>query len=216
MFVSRHYALHTAAAALALATMSFGASALAQDRPLPTDDDWEEMQLGPRRHAPGSDTLAPPTYHEPPAATSTTTTTGAEYSDQMAAEREHPTRETRPNRPLLATGIGMVILPYVGGVLVAAQSGLEQDHRLYVPIVGPWLDLGQRPCAFGSSCTTSDNVGSAFLVASGVAQGLGVVLTAVSFAATERTTTSQPMTTGVHVTPLSFAGGAGVGAFGSF
>lgn len=146
--------------------------------------------------------------------TSTTTTTSAEYDESAGAERE---QTYQPNRPMLITGAAMFVAPYVTGVIVAAQSDLDADKRNYIPLVGPWLDLGQRPCSFGSDCSTTDNVGSALLIASGVAQGVGVILTAASFAVPEKTTArTEPQTGKVFVTPVSFVGGAGVGALGTF
>ena len=146
--------------------------------------------------------------------TSTTRTTGAVYDENAGAERE---TTIHPNRPMLVTGVVMFAAPYIAGDIVAAQSNLDADKRNFIPVAGPWLDLGQRPCTFGSACTTTDNVGSALLIGSGVAQAAGVVLALASFAVPEHTTEKvQPASASVHVLPVSFAGGGGVGALGTF
>jgi len=162
----------------------------------------------------------PPAESAPPTTHSSTTTTSALYDNQAGAEREEETY--RPNRPMLITGAALFLAPYVTGVVVAAQSNLDADKRNYIPLAGPWLDLGQRPCRFGSDCNTGDRVGSAFLISSGVAQGVGVLLALVSLGVPEHHTTvkraAPATTTAVHVTPtpLSFERGGGIGAIGTF
>jgi hypothetical protein len=122
----------------------------------------------------------------------------------------------------LITGTALVVGPYVAGVIVAAESNLEEDKRLNIPIAGPWLDLGQRPCSFGTGCSTSDNVAGVLLIASGVAQGAGLVMAVASafVPETHRESVSmakaKPQKPSVHVTPVSYYGGGGIGAIGRF
>ena len=159
---------------------------------------------------------------EPPAqttTTSTTQTTSAEYQENVGTERT----ESHVGTKVAISGTGAVLLlgPYVAGVIVAAESPLEQDHRLYIPVVGPWLDLGQRPGTFGGDSTTGDKVGSVLLIGSGVAQAAGLVMLVSGLAvpSTTRTTTTTTATVEkphVAVTPLSFQGGGGLGAVGTF
>jgi hypothetical protein len=168
--------------------------------------------------------ITPAPAPAPPPPVSTTRTTTAEYNEMAGAERE---RTTTPNRAMLGTGAIIFGAPYVAGVIVAAQSSLHEDHNLYIPVVGPWLDLGQRPCGFGSSCSSGDNVAAGFLVASGIAQGAGVLMMLGSLVVPEHTTETVTTTTGkalppapekgeVHVMPVSYAGGGGIGAAGKF
>ena len=42
-------------------------------------------------------------------------------------------------------------LAYVPAVLVAQQSTQSADNHLYVPVVGPWVDLADRPTCGGAS-----------------------------------------------------------------
>jgi hypothetical protein len=149
-------------------------------------------------------------------ATSTTQTTSAEYTETVAAEHVH---EVRPNRPMLVSGLTLLVAPYVAGVIVASTNDLHADNKLYIPVVGPWLDLSERPCSFGSDCSTSDNIGSALLIGSGVAQGLGVILTAASFVTPERHMTTSPVAAQkphVSFSPVSYRRGGGVSAVGTF
>jgi hypothetical protein len=137
-------------------------------------------------------------------------TTTVEYNERASAERE---TSIRPNRPLLITGGALMVAPYFAGAIVAAQSDLDADHKLYIPLVGPWLDLGERPCAFGSDCSTGDNIASTLLIGSGVAQGVGLILATTSLFVPEK---KVERTAKVHVVPVSFRGGGGIGATGTF
>jgi hypothetical protein len=134
----------------------------------------------------------------------------AEYNEVVTPERE---QGIRPNRTMLVTGRALFAAPYLGGVIVAMQSELDADRRLYIPLVGPWLDLGERPCAFGSNCSTGDNIASTLLAFSGVAQGIGLILAAISVAVPDK---KVERTAKVHVAPVSFRGGGGIGAMGTF
>ena len=48
-----------------------------------------------------------------------------------------------PNRYLLTTGLLLWGVPYSIGVVQAAESSNSANQHLYVPIVGPWIDLGR-------------------------------------------------------------------------
>jgi hypothetical protein len=167
--------------------------------------------------APPPAPVQPQPQPQPPPPAGTTQTTAAEYNEQAGAEREE--KKTEPNVPMLAAGGALFAGPYIAGVIVAAQSDLHEDKHLYVPVVGPWVDLGTRPCTFQSSCSNGDHWASAALIASGVSQGVGVVLAAASFFVPETQTSSNTQAAtkpSMHVMPVSYAGGGGVGASGTF
>src|ERR1700690_573412 len=64
------------------------------------------------------------------------------------------TESTVPNRPLLHSGIWILGLSYVPAVIVAAESDREGDKRLYIPLVGPWMDLASRSnCPSNVACS---------------------------------------------------------------
>ena len=55
---------------------------------------------------------------------------------------EDRTEFVRPNGVLLATG-GLTLLgSYIPSIVVAASSDHDGDNWLYVPVIGPWVDLG--------------------------------------------------------------------------
>jgi hypothetical protein len=154
---------------------------------------------------------------------STTTTTAAPYVTTSPASDRYTEREvaTRPNRALLSTGTGLFILSYGGSVIAGAVSDREEDKRLFIPVVGPWLDLGQRDCGAATPCGSNEDLAKAMIVTSGVVQGAGILMALGSFfipettTVTERTQTAKTKPT-VKVLPVSFAAGAGVGAVGRF
>ncbi len=87
----------------------------------------------------------------------------------------------------LIGGIAIFALSYAPSAYIGAQS--QSDRSLLVPIAGPWIDLANRPaCSVSSQVTLAassvgvdpcigDTAIRIALVASGVAQGLGGLLT---------------------------------------
>ncbi len=155
-----------------------------------------------------------------PVGTTTTTSAtfpGAEPRDETMEKRV----EQRPNRLYLTTGISIFVVSYVPSVIVAAESPRDEDQNLYIPVVGPWIDLAQRDCtsrACGSGST--EGVAKAMIVTSGIAQGVGVLLGVGSLlvpaTTTEETRVKSTGKPELHFTPLSYGSGAGLGAVGRF
>lgn len=129
------------------------------------------------------------------------------------------TISTVPNRALLSTGAGMVFGAYAPSFLVAATSKHEGDNNLFVPVVGPWLDLAQRDCqgVQTSRCGTTPLEGFG-LVADGIIQGVGAFGIIASFFVPDHTMTiRRPSPAGISVVPTTFRGtGGGVFATGTF
>ncbi|HZU84567.1 MAG TPA: hypothetical protein VE987_16675 [Polyangiaceae bacterium] len=126
-----------------------------------------------------------------------------------------------PNRALIGTGVVTFGLSYIPAVVVAAESPQSADHHLYVPVVGPWLDLGNRPaCGVNSIACDTETTNKVLIAADGVFQGLGVIAVVAGFLTPERevvTAASAPEKPSVHVTPAQLgAGGYGVAALGKF
>jgi len=133
-----------------------------------------------------------------------------------------------PNRALLATGLITFGLSYVPAVIVAGTSNQDADHHLYVPIVGPWLDLANRPaCGPQSVGCDTENTNKVLIGVDGVFQAVGVIATVASLLSPEHeravvTTAKSAEKTGKNHPELHFSparlgpGGYGVSAFGSF
>jgi hypothetical protein len=131
---------------------------------------------------------------------------------------------TGPNRALIGTGLITFGLSYIPAVVVAGTSSQSADHHLYVPVVGPWLDIGDRPdCGARSISCDTETTNKVLIAADGVFQGIGVLATVAGLLTPERTVTTttaankvekQPQ---VRVSPTRFGStGYGVAAFGQF
>jgi hypothetical protein len=96
------------------------------------------------------------------------------------------------------------------------------DNNLFIPVVGPWLDLAARDCTLGE-CTTREDVNILHIIGSGAAQAAGIGIAIGAFFVGERKDgrpAPQPKVpdtrASVRVLPMSLRGGAGIGAFGTF
>jgi hypothetical protein len=126
-----------------------------------------------------------------------------------------------PNRVLIGVGLGVFAAAYLPAVIVAGTSGLDADRHLFIPVVGPWVDLGNRPaCGVASVACDKETTNKVLIAVSGVFQGLGVFTTIAGFLMPERqvvTTTAKAEKPTIHVSPTEMgAGGAGVTAFGTW
>ncbi len=121
-------------------------------------------------------------------------------------------------------GAGAITLGISFGVaaVVASTSGRAADSDLYVPIVGPWLDLTDRGRSPPHGSYDPEIGNRVLIVIDGVFQGLGVlsIVSGLVFPRTHEVTTT---TTGaatqptVQIRPEEFAhGGLGVAAVGRF
>jgi hypothetical protein len=93
-----------------------------------------------------------------------------------------------PNYPLLLGGLLTFGLTYAGSVVVAAEVNTHADNFLYIPVVGPWLDLANRPSCGGflqPRCSTEGGR-KAILAASGILQAAGVLAAVVGAFAWQR------------------------------
>jgi hypothetical protein len=127
-----------------------------------------------------------------------------------------------PNRPILAAGIIAFIASYGPAVVVAAANSNSFDNNLYIPLVGPWLDLRSRPGCSGpgeADCSGRENGSRALLVLSGVFQALGVITATVGLIVPEKrhtVSTAKADKPSVHVIPAAVRDGYGLAAYGSF
>jgi hypothetical protein len=122
---------------------------------------------------------------------------------------------------MLIGGATLLGLGYVPAVITGVQSTRDADHLLYLPVVGPWLDLGNRSCTAAEPCT-NEGISAVLLVIDGAAQLAGGVLMAASFFVPERaarltTTVGSNDKIGVRITPARMGvDGWGLAAVGDF
>jgi hypothetical protein len=82
--------------------------------------------------------------------------------------------ETRPNRSMLMLSFVTLGGPYLASIGIAATSTHYGDANLWIPAVGPWLDLGARPPCPSSTDCGIENGYRGLLVANGVLQTFGL------------------------------------------
>jgi hypothetical protein len=126
-------------------------------------------------------------------------------------------RGYRPNRPLIVSGFVTFGIPYTISVVVAATSPRDDDHALYIPLVGPWIDLATRGgCpASGASCS-GETAAKAGLIVDGIFQGLGVISMASGFLWRQQSYTTVRKAGIDWVSPWASGTGGGLTAIGHF
>jgi len=123
------------------------------------------------------------------------------------------TEEKTPNFGLITSGALMLGIPYAVSVMVAGTSDRSADSRLYIPVVGPWVDLGERGGEVGPR-RGGDTTNKVLLVADGIFQGLGMLQIIGGFVFP--TTKVVTRTATVQVAPAVGSSLVGVGAVGRF
>ncbi len=127
-----------------------------------------------------------------------------------------------PSWAMVGSGVVILGLSYVPALVVGSSSGLDADRSLFVPLAGPWIDLGQRPgCPGGGASCNAETTNKVLLVTDGVFQAIGAITIVGGFLTTahETTTTVQSASSEPtwRLSPASMgAGGYGVQALGTF
>jgi hypothetical protein len=123
------------------------------------------------------------------------------------------------NRRLLTTGTILFLGGYVPSVVVGAESSRPSDNpSLFIPVAGPWIDIGERDCGGPHPCA-GESGSVALLVADGVVQGLGALAILSSFVIHERRGRNWIIIGNdkVQAAPTTFGrGSAGFAAMGTF
>jgi hypothetical protein len=129
---------------------------------------------------------------------------------------------TRPSMTMVGSGVFIFGLSYLPALVVGATSGLDSDRTLFVPIAGPWIDLGQRPgCSPATRCNT-ENTNKVLLVTDGAFQAAGALTVAGGFLTTAHETTSVrsvgavPTVPTLRLSPAQLGSGYGMVAAGVF
>jgi hypothetical protein len=131
------------------------------------------------------------------------------------------TESTGPDMREMSGGIVTFGISYGVALGVAATSGHQGDSHLYVPIVGPWLDFGDRGSCSQASCNREMTY-RVLIVADGILQALGAlsIVSAFVFQTTHEITTAtatDAMAPTLKITPVEYAhGGLGLAASGTF
>src|SRR6266567_6194080 len=76
------------------------------------------------------------------AQSTTVVTTPVQVSTPVTAEEK-----VLPNPPMLVSGLTTLAIGYAPALGVAIGSDHKGDDQLFIPVVGPWLDIGNRGCS---------------------------------------------------------------------
>ncbi len=198
----------TASVLACAAAVSWGSSARAQTTEVTT------TAPAPPPAAPSTVVVQPAPA---PAPVATTTTTSA----PVVGTRETKESGYVPNPYLLTTGLLLWGIPYTTSVVVAAQSSNSVDQHLYVPIVGPWIDLGQRGgCPVADNSCNTETTNKVLLAVDGVFQAVGTLEVIWGFLRPEHrevtTVAATKYTPKMTFTPSNVASGYGLAAIGEF
>jgi hypothetical protein len=137
------------------------------------------------------------------------------------AKSETVTERGGPSRAELSSGLLTLGLTYGAGVVVAATSGRDADHRMFVPVAGPWMALFDRgDCSVaGRSCAT-ETAYDVLIVADGIGQALGSLMIIGAFLHPEERTVTRSTTAlakpTIHLAPAAVSTGYGLAALGTF
>jgi hypothetical protein len=130
-----------------------------------------------------------------------------------------PSAGSAPNRVVIATGLLTWGIAYVPALVVGSESNVYSDARLFVPVLGPWLDVADRPlCGPGSVSCRIEPWNELAIVVDGVFQawGIGAAIAGI-FVKEHPPTSSTPSSSALRFAPTRMgASGAGFAAFGSF
>jgi len=133
-----------------------------------------------------------------------------------SAASAHADETERVISPAVTSGLVLFGVTYGASVIVATTSDHQGDKRLFVPLLGPWLDLGDRgTCGIQNQSCDRETTYKILLVTDGVLQAASVfvVLGGVLRSGHDTARTAS----GIHVVPVSFAHGSpGMVAFGRF
>ncbi len=129
------------------------------------------------------------------------------------------------NAPVFTTGALIFGASYGASVIAAARASVDNRERgfdrLYVPVAGPWLALGDRGgCPITSTACDSETTTKVLLVADGIFQAAGVLamIDGVLEPSSRRVQVrGANADTKVRITPATIGnGGSGFAVFGQF
>jgi hypothetical protein len=98
---------------------------------------------------------------------------------QQGGPRSEVDRYPGPNWAAFSSGLAVFGGTYIGSIVVAGTSSHAGDKDLYIPLVGPWIDMANR-CSGPGSCN-GDLGNKVLLGLDGVFQGIGAISIATSF-----------------------------------
>jgi hypothetical protein len=118
---------------------------------------------------------------------------------------------------VLTSGVVTFGLGYAAALMVASTSHHAGDNRLYVPLLGPWLDLSSRGgCPVSVQSCDGETTNKVLLVGDGLIQAIGVATILSGLMSPSRRVAAKGFTV-AQIVPVTFGNGRpGLAAYGSF
>ncbi|WP_437967173.1 hypothetical protein WMF04_47780 [Sorangium sp. So ce260] len=107
-------------------------------------------------------------------AVATTAFTGTAHAQERTRDTVTIT-DSVPNRGLIWSGVAVLGTTYGISTVVATFSDEPADRALWVPIAGPWIDLGARGKCGGQRECNTEATHKVLLVADGLGQAIGAL-----------------------------------------
>ncbi|WP_437675505.1 hypothetical protein [Sorangium sp. So ce131] len=107
-------------------------------------------------------------------AVATTASTGAALAQEPQRDTVTIT-DSVPNRGLIWSGVAVLGTTYGVSTVVATFSDKPADLALWVPVAGPWIDLGARGGCEGERRCDAEATNKVLLVADGLGQAIGAL-----------------------------------------
>ncbi|HUH04827.1 MAG TPA: hypothetical protein VML75_22675 [Kofleriaceae bacterium] len=127
-------------------------------------------------------------------------------------------RVSSTNTTPILTGALTFGLSYGAAVMVAATTDSSANDRLYVPLIGPWLAIADRPeCPVDEQSCDSETTKKVLLGVDGVFQAVGAITLVYGLLTPRSYTRTTVAGQQVEVVPVAMQGGGnGFGLTGSF
>jgi hypothetical protein len=169
----------TAVSILSVAAVSgWTCAAFAQDTQQQTTTTTDDLGNSTSQTTTTTSTPPPAPVVQPvpvPVPVQATTTTSAPIYAPPQTQEEVQVGGKVPNFYLIGTGAALVAIPWGVSAIVGAESSHPGDNQLWIPLVGPWLDLGNRGPMPGGNGNNAEITSRVFLALDGVFQAVGTL-----------------------------------------
>lgn len=134
------------------------------------------------------------------------------------AHAQQPLSDPWGSSTVLTTGVVTFGLAYGAAALVAATSNHPGDDRLYVPLLGPWLDLSDRGrCSVAMPYCDHETTNKVLIASDGIIQAIGAATILSGLIGSESRTVASKSSSVVQLAPVTFGRGRpGLAAWGRF
>lgn len=146
------------------------------------------------------------------------TSTRAQTFDAAFDTEEREVEVTWPNTPLVVSGLFTFGLSYGISAFVAAITDSAANDQLYVPVIGPWLDIYEREhCPLDEADCAQETTNKIRLGVLGAFQAIGAATFVYGLITQRKVNRATVAGKPIDIVPVMMdGGGKGFGVTGSF